>query len=242
MQYVLEGVVTRAADEGPGPDVRGAVLFPLNRGPVEVRDVYFAYPSAPDTLVCNGYRLQVAAGQLVALCGPLGSGKSTLLQMISGLVPPSSGQLLIDGKEATHTAPGKRGIGLVFQSYALFPHMSVRDNVAYGLRMRKYEKRKLEEAVDDALTMVRMHEFAHRYPNELSGGQQQGVAVARARASRGRRCAAAPCPPEPAACSLFNMPLRLCPGLRGRCVLASQAHSACTFQCLFGRCPPSPVI
>jgi len=128
--------------------------------------------------------IQVREGEFLTLLGPSGSGKSTLLQMISGLVPPSSGQLLIDGKEATHTAPGKRGIGLVFQSYALFPHMSVRDNVAYGLRMRKYEKRKLEEAVDDALTMVRMHEFAHRYPNELSGGQQQRIALARCFAYR----------------------------------------------------------
>jgi putative spermidine/putrescine transport system ATP-binding protein len=128
--------------------------------------------------------IQVREGEFLTLLGPSGSGKTTLLQMISGLVPPDSGQLLIDGQEATHIAPGKRGIGLVFQSYALFPHMSVRDNVAYGLRMRKYPKAEVSQAVDDALAMVRMEDFAHRYPNELSGGQQQRIALARCFAYR----------------------------------------------------------
>lgn len=128
--------------------------------------------------------IQVREGEFLTLLGPSGSGKTTLLQMISGLVPPDSGQLLIDGQDATHLAPGKRGIGLVFQSYALFPHMSVRDNVAYGLRMRKYDKGQVNQAVDDALSMVRMQDFAHRYPNELSGGQQQRIALARCFAYR----------------------------------------------------------
>jgi putative spermidine/putrescine transport system ATP-binding protein len=128
--------------------------------------------------------IQVREGEFLTLLGPSGSGKTTLLQMISGLVPPNSGQLLIDGQDATHIAPGKRGIGLVFQSYALFPHMSVRDNVAYGLRMRQYPKAQVTQAVDDALAMVRMQDFAHRYPNELSGGQQQRIALARCFAYR----------------------------------------------------------
>ena len=128
--------------------------------------------------------IQVREGEFLTLLGPSGSGKTTLLQMISGLVPPDSGQLLIDGQDATHIAPGKRGIGLVFQSYALFPHMSVRDNVAYGLRMRKYDKTQVNQAVNDALDMVRMQDFAHRYPNELSGGQQQRIALARCFAYR----------------------------------------------------------
>lgn len=128
--------------------------------------------------------IQVREGEFLTLLGPSGSGKTTLLQMISGLVPADSGQLLIDGQDATHMAPGKRGIGLVFQSYALFPHMSVRDNVAYGLRMRKFDRAQVEQAVDDALAMVRMEDFAHRYPNELSGGQQQRIALARCFAYR----------------------------------------------------------
>ncbi|MFK3973392.1 ABC transporter ATP-binding protein [Pseudomonas sp. NPDC087358] len=128
--------------------------------------------------------IQVKEGEFLTLLGPSGSGKTTLLQMISGLVLPTSGQLLIDGKDATHTAPGKRGMGLVFQSYALFPHMSVWDNVAYGLRMRRLGKAQIKTSVDDALAMVRMQDFAHRYPNELSGGQQQRIALARCFAYR----------------------------------------------------------
>lgn len=128
--------------------------------------------------------IHVREGEFLTLLGPSGSGKTTLLQMISGLVPPSSGRLLIDGVDATDTSPGARGMGLVFQSYALFPHMSVRDNVAYGLRMRKLPKGDVNRAVEDALAMVRMEDFAHRYPNELSGGQQQRIALARCFAYR----------------------------------------------------------
>ncbi|VVE29003.1 ABC transporter ATP-binding protein [Pandoraea terrigena] len=128
--------------------------------------------------------LRVAAGEFLTLLGPSGSGKTTLLQMISGLVEPSAGQLLIDGRDATHEAPGKRGIGMVFQSYALFPHMTVWDNVAYGLRMRKLPRAELAPAVDAALAMVKMQSFAQRLPSELSGGQQQRIALARCFAFR----------------------------------------------------------
>jgi len=123
--------------------------------------------------------LQVRAGEFLTLLGPSGSGKTTLLMMIAGLVTPTGGQLLIDGKDATYAPPGKRGIGMVFQSYALFPHMTVRDNVAYGLRMRKTASSDLARLVDNALGMVKMRDFGHRYPKELSGGQQQRVALAR---------------------------------------------------------------
>lgn len=124
--------------------------------------------------------IQVREGEFLTLLGPSGSGKTTLLQMISGLVPPDSGQLLIDGQEATHIAPGKRGIGLVFQSYALFPHMSVRDNVAFGLKMRKVSNSDIRTRVDQVLALVRLTAHAERYPRELSGGQRQRVALARA--------------------------------------------------------------
>jgi len=123
--------------------------------------------------------LQVRSGEFLTLLGPSGSGKTTLLMMIAGLVAPTGGQLMIDGKDATYAPPGQRGIGMVFQSYALFPHMTVRDNVAYGLRMRRTGSQDMARLVDNALGMVKMREYAHRYPKELSGGQQQRVALAR---------------------------------------------------------------
>ncbi|PMS38828.1 putative spermidine/putrescine transport system ATP-binding protein [Trinickia symbiotica] len=128
--------------------------------------------------------LSVQAGEFLTLLGPSGSGKTTMLQMISGLIEPTEGRMEIDGRDVTDVAPGKRDIGLVFQSYALFPHMTVWDNVAYGLRMRRMARRELRVAVDAALTMVRMNEYARRYPRELSGGQQQRVALARCFAYR----------------------------------------------------------
>ncbi|MDB5768463.1 MAG: transporter [Collimonas fungivorans] len=123
--------------------------------------------------------LQVQDGEFLTLLGPSGSGKTTLLQIIAGLVEPSDGRLLIDGKDATRKAAGERGIGMVFQSYALFPHMTVWDNVAYPLRMRKEGRAAMDTAVKEALEMVQMGAYAHRLPRELSGGQQQRIALAR---------------------------------------------------------------
>ncbi|WP_323024584.1 ABC transporter ATP-binding protein [Castellaniella sp.] len=123
--------------------------------------------------------LEVRDGEFLTLLGPSGSGKTTLLQMISGLVAPSEGALFIDGRDATRMSPGKRGIGLVFQSYALFPHLTVSENVAYPLRMRRVGGQEIARRVVEALAMVRMEEFGERYPRELSGGQQQRVALAR---------------------------------------------------------------
>jgi putative spermidine/putrescine transport system ATP-binding protein len=137
-----------------------------------------------DTVALEPTDLVVQAGEFLTLLGPSGSGKTTLLQMISGLVEPSAGRIEIDGRDVTHVEPGKRGIGMVFQSYALFPHMSVWDNVAYGLRMRRKSRDETRAAVDDALAMVRMSEYAKRFPKELSGGQQQRIALARCFAYR----------------------------------------------------------
>ncbi|HEY2024510.1 ABC transporter ATP-binding protein [Paraburkholderia sp.] len=137
-----------------------------------------------DSVALEPTDLAVQAGEFLTLLGPSGSGKTTLLQMISGLVAPSAGRIEIDGHDVTHVEPGKRGIGMVFQSYALFPHMSVWDNVAYGLRMRRKSRDEVRAAVDDALAMVRMNEYARRYPKELSGGQQQRIALARCFAYR----------------------------------------------------------
>jgi len=123
--------------------------------------------------------LDVRDGEFLTLLGPSGSGKTTLLQILAGLVEPSGGQLLINGRDATHTAAGERGIGMVFQSYALFPHLSVWENIAYPLRMRKMDKAAMATAVKDALEMVQMGSYAQRLPRELSGGQQQRIALAR---------------------------------------------------------------
>ena len=124
-------------------------------------------------------QLQVQSGEFLTLLGPSGSGKTTLLMMIAGLVEPTGGRLLIDGKDATYAPPGQRGIGMVFQSYALFPHMTVHDNGAYGLRMRGVPKADMQAQVKNALGMVKMSDYAHRFPKELSGGQQQRIALAR---------------------------------------------------------------
>ncbi|SAK69105.1 ABC transporter [Caballeronia catudaia] len=137
-----------------------------------------------DSVALESTDLAVQAGEFLTLLGPSGSGKTTLLQMISGLVAPSAGRIEIDGRDVTHVEPGKRGVGMVFQSYALFPHMSVWDNVAYGLRMRRKSRDAVRAAVDDALAMVRMTEYAKRFPKELSGGQQQRIALARCFAYR----------------------------------------------------------
>ena len=128
--------------------------------------------------------LEVRPGEFLTLLGPSGSGKTTLLMMIAGLVTPSDGRLLIDGREATHAPPGHRDMGMVFQNYALFPHMTVWDNVAYGLRVRHNTKSDLARGVEAALAMVKMQPFAQRYPRELSGGQQQRIALARCFAYR----------------------------------------------------------
>ncbi|OYQ24634.1 Fe3+/spermidine/putrescine ABC transporter ATP-binding protein [Pseudomonas mandelii] len=124
--------------------------------------------------------LSVEKGEFVSLLGPSGCGKTTTLQMIAGFVDVSGGQILLDGRDITHAKPATRGLGVVFQSYALFPHMTVKDNVAFGLRMRKVPGAELQQRVDRVLKLVRLNQHAERYPRELSGGQRQRVALARA--------------------------------------------------------------
>jgi len=124
--------------------------------------------------------LAVEKGEFVSLLGPSGCGKTTTLQMIAGFVDVSAGQILLDGRDITHAKPASRGLGVVFQSYALFPHMSVRDNVAFGLKMRKVPTAEIAAKVKTVLELVRLAPHADRYPRELSGGQRQRVALARA--------------------------------------------------------------
>ena len=122
----------------------------------------------------------VPAGSLTALLGPSGSGKSTLLRAIAGLDIPDSGTVMIDGRDVTGVPPQRRGIGFVFQHYAAFKHLTVRDNVAFGLKIRKLPKAEIKEKVDDLLEVVGLAGFQTRYPNQLSGGQRQRMALARA--------------------------------------------------------------
>ena len=124
--------------------------------------------------------LCVRRGELMTLLGPSGCGKSTLLNLIAGFLTPDRGELEIDGHRVTDIPPYKREIGMVFQNYALFPHMSAADNVGYGLRMRRLAKREVERRVADALALVRLSGIENRRPHQLSGGQQQRVALARA--------------------------------------------------------------
>lgn len=123
--------------------------------------------------------LTISSGEFLTLLGPSGSGKTTLLQMICGLVPPSQGRVIIDGQDQTDTPVHKRDIGLVFQHYALFPHLTVAENIAFPLEMRGLKSSDVRTKVKDALELVRLSELGNRFPRELSGGQQQRVALAR---------------------------------------------------------------
>ncbi|MBW6399399.1 ABC transporter ATP-binding protein [Roseomonas sp. HJA6] len=123
--------------------------------------------------------LNVATGEFLTVLGPSGSGKTTLLQLIAGLAEPTAGRLLIDGQDHTWTPAHKRSIGVVFQNYALFPHMTVRENAAFPLEMRRVPRGELERRVAAALEMVGLSTLRDRFPTELSGGQQQRVALAR---------------------------------------------------------------
>lgn len=124
--------------------------------------------------------MDVEEGHLVALLGPSGCGKTTTLRMVAGLMDPTAGRIVVDGKDITNTPVHKRGMGMVFQSYALFPHMNVRENVAFGLQMRKKSKKDQEVLVRRALEMVQLDHLEKRQTRELSGGQQQRIALARA--------------------------------------------------------------
>jgi len=133
-----------------------------------------------DFTALDDVSLHVPEGELAALLGPSGSGKSTLLRIIAGLEVPDAGTISIDGRDATGVSPQDRGIGFVFQHYAAFKHMTVRDNVAFGLSVRKTPKKEITERVDELLGIVGLSGYQARYPNQLSGGQRQRMALARA--------------------------------------------------------------
>jgi putative spermidine/putrescine transport system ATP-binding protein len=132
------------------------------------------------TVAVRGIDLEVAEGELVSLLGPSGCGKTTTLRCVAGFETPSGGRIAFDGSDVTRLPPEKRDIGMVFQNYALFPHLTVAQNLAFGLEMRKVPPAEADRRVADVLAMVQLSGYEARYPRQLSGGQQQRVALARA--------------------------------------------------------------
>ena len=132
------------------------------------------------TAAVDRVTLRIAAGEMVALLGPSGCGKTTTLRMVAGLIEPTEGDVLIGGVRVNRTPVHRRNIGMLFQNYALFPHLSVVENVAFGLQMRGLGKSAIRPKVEAALALVQLSAFADRLPAALSGGQQQRVALARA--------------------------------------------------------------
>jgi putative spermidine/putrescine transport system ATP-binding protein len=171
------------SDSGPGAEEvvseRAPAAGPAqqsSRIKLHVRGISKTYGAS---VVIKPLELKVIAGELLAVLGPSGSGKTTLLQIICGLIEPSSGRLIIDDRDETNNPADKRDIGVVFQNYALFPHLTVRENVAFPLQMRRMRAAEVRIRVEAALAMVGLSDFASRFPRELSGGQQQRVALAR---------------------------------------------------------------
>lgn len=133
-----------------------------------------------DFVALDDVTVNLPTGQLTALLGPSGGGKSTLLRIIAGLESADSGSVVIEGQDATRLPPQKRNVGFVFQHYAVFKHMTVAKNVAFGLEIRKRRKAEIAQRVEELLELVHLSQFAHRLPNQLSGGQRQRMALARA--------------------------------------------------------------
>jgi 2-aminoethylphosphonate transport system ATP-binding protein len=161
----------------------GAATFRVAGSNVSFDDVSVAYRGA---VVLKPLTLEVAAGEILALIGPSGSGKTTALRAVAGFVRPASGRIRIGDTDVTDLPPYRRGLGMVVQNYALFPHMRVENNVAFGLHAQGAAKELIAQRVRESLRVVGMSSLATRYPRELSGGQQQRVAIARALAVRPR--------------------------------------------------------
>ncbi|MFT4002239.1 MAG: ABC transporter ATP-binding protein [Rhizobium sp.] len=159
----------KAVSDAPRPDGREPVI--------SVRGLVKAYHTA---VALDHVDLDVHKGEFLTLLGPSGSGKTTLLGLIAGIIAPSEGRIELSSRDISRVPPEARDIGVVFQSYALFPHMTVRENVGFPLRLRGLSRADRAGKVAEALTLVRLGDFADRYPSELSGGQQQRVALARA--------------------------------------------------------------
>lgn len=157
--------------------------YELANNVVELRGVY---KSIHDLEILHDINLEVREGEFLTLLGPSGCGKTTLLRLISGFEEPTNGHIFIDNKDVSGLPPHQRHVHTVFQSYALFPHMTVFENVAFGLRCQKVANSEIKTRVADVLKMVKLEKYAQRKPNQLSGGQQQRIAIARAAVNRPR--------------------------------------------------------
>lgn len=146
------------------------------RGAVRFENIRKEYA---DSVAVEDLSIDIAPGEFFTLLGPSGSGKTTTLMMLAGFTAPTSGRIIVDGADIARTPPDKRDIGVVFQDYALFPHMTVRDNLAFPLEMRHRSKDEIAERVERALSLVDLPQAADRFPDQLSGGQKQRIAVAR---------------------------------------------------------------
>jgi spermidine/putrescine transport system ATP-binding protein len=155
-----------------------AASVPLD---VELRQVYKVFNGEP---AVKGVDLAIRKGEFFSILGPSGCGKTTILRAIAGFEIPSAGEILIQGQPMNEVPPYRRPVNTVFQSYALFNHLTVAENIAFGLKIQKLPKSEVEARVNEALAGVRMETFSHRYPNQLSGGQRQRVALARALVNR----------------------------------------------------------
>jgi multiple sugar transport system ATP-binding protein len=153
---------------------------------IVLENVSKEYPGG--VVAVDDVTLEVEHGEFMVLVGPSGCGKTTLMRMIAGLEQTTTGRILIDGREVTDLAPRHRDIAMVFQNYALYPHMTVRRNLAYGLRVRRTPKQQLNTRVEDVARLLGLDELLDRKPGALSGGQRQRVAMGRSRTST-RSCA-----------------------------------------------------
>ncbi|MCS0635817.1 ABC transporter ATP-binding protein [Streptomyces sp. LP05-1] len=175
-----------ATDTPAAPPPRSPGPAPGRDPAITLVDVVKDYGGARDGAAVRGVNLTIGQGEFFSLLGPSGCGKTTTLRMIAGFEEPTGGQILLHGRDVVGVPPNKRDINLVFQSYALFPHLSVADNVAFGLRRRRVPKDEVHDRVDRMLHTVELADKADRRPRQLSGGQQQRVALARALVNRPR--------------------------------------------------------
>ncbi len=174
-------------EEGSGvegtPAAAGPAATPTARTaapPEAVLDIRAVSKTFGEALALERLDLKLYEGELLTLLGPSGSGKTTLLRIIAGFDAPTTGQVLLRGRDISRLTPAQRGVGMVFQHYALFPHMTVAQNVAYGLKLRRRPRRERERRVEELLELLRLGGLGGRYPRQLSGGQQQRVALGRA--------------------------------------------------------------
>ena len=133
-----------------------------------------------ETVVVDNFNLDIEKGEFVSFLGPSGCGKTTTLRMVAGFETPTSGKILLDGADITDKAPNQRNVGMIFQSYALFPNMTVAQNIGFGLRVRKEAEETIKQRVEEMIGLINLEKHANKYPYQLSGGQQQRVAIARA--------------------------------------------------------------